>query len=163
MSAGTVYYLSPLCPDLTTRVWLEFVGLPPRLWPGRSAGAATAKFGAVAGLDAAPFRRAGRAVVEARVTRVGAVPQGLVVTEVPIHLHAGAGWAQPPRPPRRPRLRASRKKKASGSRGRRRRTRCRSAAVHQAALLAAAGCRECMSRRGTKLRLDLYLISRSDC
>lgn len=74
-------YMSPLCPDLRTRVWLQFVGFPRHLWNETNATGCHARFGGVTHLDAAELRRSGRMVAEARVTRLAEVPKWVLVME----------------------------------------------------------------------------------
>ncbi|KAL6643050.1 hypothetical protein ACP70R_021231 [Stipagrostis hirtigluma subsp. patula] len=73
--------LSRLSPELRTRVWVEFVGLPPRLWSEGAAAACLDEFGALTRFDAASFRRATRMVAEARVARVADLPRRFTVME----------------------------------------------------------------------------------
>ncbi|KAL6643048.1 hypothetical protein ACP70R_021229 [Stipagrostis hirtigluma subsp. patula] len=83
-------YLSPLCPELRTRVWIEFLGFPPQLWCERGADGCLVSFGGVTHFDAAAYRRSGRMVAEARVTRVAEVPKRVTVIE-PVRLPGGMG------------------------------------------------------------------------
>ncbi|TVU31122.1 hypothetical protein EJB05_22793, partial [Eragrostis curvula] len=74
-------YMSPLCPELRTRAWIEFLGFPRNLWFKRAANGCLSSFGGVTHFDAAELRRSGRMVVEARVTRVAEVPKRVFVFE----------------------------------------------------------------------------------
>ncbi|KAL6643051.1 hypothetical protein ACP70R_021232 [Stipagrostis hirtigluma subsp. patula] len=74
-------YMSPLCPDLRTRVWLEYVGFPAHLWTEHNADGCLARFGGLTHFDAASFWRSGRMVAEARVTRLAEVPKRVTVME----------------------------------------------------------------------------------
>ncbi|KAL6643049.1 hypothetical protein ACP70R_021230 [Stipagrostis hirtigluma subsp. patula] len=74
-------YLSPLCPELRTRVWIEYLGFPPHLWSERAANGCLVSFGGVTHFDAATFRRSGRMVAEARVTRLAEVPKRVLLRE----------------------------------------------------------------------------------
>ncbi|TVU31124.1 hypothetical protein EJB05_22795, partial [Eragrostis curvula] len=79
---STSVTVSPLGPELQTRVWLEFFGFPSHLWSAPGAATCLVQLGALlTRFDAAEFRRSGRMVAEANVTRVAAVPKWTVVLE----------------------------------------------------------------------------------